>query len=122
MEKLCCSIYVSINEAEQNPLLKESVGDIKEFINNLINQKHYWTYNTYLSEYVCQFNDYVELKLYTSPVTTLVINDKHLPQIIRIESDNGNWSIIDTLAKKILEENQVNVVNSYAKVLKEYMK
>lgn len=122
MEKLCCSVFVSINEAEQNSLLKESIGDIKEFITKLLNQKHYWTYNTCLSEYVCQFNDHVELKLYTSPVTTLVINDKHLPQIIRIESDNGNWSIIDTLAEKILEENQVNIVKSYAKVLKDYMK
>ena len=122
MEELCCSIYVDINDAEQNSMLKESIGDIKEFVNKLIDQKHYWTYNTYLSEFVCQFNDYVELKLYTNPVTTLVINDQHLPQMIRIESDNGNWSVIDTLAKKILEENQVNVVNSYAKVLKEYMK
>lgn len=122
MEKLCCSVFVSINEAEQNSLLKESIGDIKEFITKLLNQKHYWTYNTYLSEYMCQFNDHVELKLYTSPVTTLVINDKHLPQIIRIESDNGNWSIIDTLAEKVLEENEVNIVKSYAKVLKDYMK
>lgn len=122
MEKLCCSVFVSINEAEQNSLLKESISDIKEFITKLLNQKHYWTYNTYLSEYMCQFNDHVELKLYTSPVTTLVINDKHLPQIIRIESDNGNWSIIDTLAEKVLEENEVNIVKSYAKVLKDYMK
>lgn len=122
MEKLCCSVFVSINEAEQNSLLKESIGDIKEFITKLLNQKHYWTYNTYLSEYMCQFNDHVELKLYTSPVTTLVINDKHLPQIIRIESDNGNWSIIDTLAEKVLEENEVNIVKRYAKVLKDYMK
>ena len=122
MEKLCCSVFVSINEAEQNSLLKESIGDIKEFITKLLNQKHYWTYNTYLSEYMCQFNDHVELKLYTSPVTTLVINDKHLPQIIRIESDDGNWSIIDTLAEKVLEENEVNIVKSYAKVLKDYMK
>lgn len=122
MEELCCSIYIDINDAEQNPMLKESIGNIKEFVNRLLNQKHYWTYNTYLSEFVCQFNDYVELKLYTNPVTTLVINDQHLPQMIRIESDDGTWSVIDTLAKKILEENQVNVVNSYAKVLKEYMK
>lgn len=122
MEKLCCSVFVSINKAEQNSLLKESIGDIKEFITKLLNQKHYWTYNTYLSEYMCQFNDHVELKLYTSPVTTLVINDKHLPQIIRIESDNSNWSIIDTLAEKVLEENEVNIVKSYAKVLKDYMK
>lgn len=122
MEELCCSIYIDINDAEQNSMLKESIGNIKEFVTKLIDQKHYWTYNTYLSEFVCQFNDYVELKLYTNPVTTLVINDQHLPQMIRIESDNGTWSVIDTLAKKILEENQVNVVNSYAKVLKEYMK
>ena len=122
MEELCCSIFISINDAEQNPLLKESIGDIKEFVNKLLTQKHYWTYNTYLSEYVCQFNDYVELKLYTNPVTTLVINDKHLPQMLRIESDDDNWSIIDTLAEKILEENQTNIVKSYAKVLKDYMK
>lgn len=122
MKELCCSIYVDINDAEQNSMLKESIGDIKEFVNKLIDQKHYWTYNAYMSEFVCQFNDYVELKLYTTPVTTLVINDQHLPQMIRIESDDGTWSVIDTLAKKILEENQVNVVNSYAKVLKEYMK
>lgn len=122
MEKLCCSVFVSINEAEQNSLLKESIGDIKEFITKLLNQKHYWTYNTYLSEYMCQFNDHLELKLYTSPVTTLVINDKHLPQMLRIESDDDNWSIIDTLAEKILEENEVNIVKSYAKVLKDYMK
>ena len=122
MEELCCSIYVNINDAEQNPMLKENIGNIKEFINNLINKKHCWTYNAYLSEYMCQFNDHVELKLYTNPVTTLVINDKHLPQMLRIESDDDNWSIIDTLAEKILEENQVNIVKSYAKVLKDYMK
>lgn len=122
MSELCCSIFVSINDAEQDPLLKESIGNIKEFINNLINQKHCWTYNAYLSEYMYQFNDYVELKLYTNPVTTLVINDKHLPQMLRIESDDDNWSIIDTLAEKILEENQTNIVKSYAKVLKDYIK
>lgn len=116
MNKPKYSIYISINNLDnQDEEIKQYTSNIKQFIiNELLEKNNLWTYDVGMQEYVHTVNKNISVRLYTNPVPTLVINDTRLPKLLKIESDDDSWSIIDELTLRVDEKYQNETLKQYS--------